>query len=327
MVLKFDPHLLDPCSIVADDCKLISISMVEKTNCDTASCALRKNSAKNKFHKISGPNNVNLLNNINIDSMLEQMGEKFPEFFPYNFNMRNYHEYSFGESGTVAKPDTLATISIEDLHKENYRRCGCVINTDVYQNSGEHWMALFADWRTEDATVEFFNSSGNRPQKEFNDWIVRAMRSLQKLGYSPKKVIASKFEHQKSMTECGVYSLYYIWSRLNEVPYKTFQNNTITDEKMFEFRTMIFDDPKFITAHLNYIFGDSQFLQMLDKKLHDGSDASNRVLQYMKDKKVKFCNRPLRYLIMVLLRGVPEFDTYTKFNYEIYKKLVDVKFE
>jgi len=50
----------------------------------------------------------------------------------------------------------------------------------------------------------------------------------------------TKVKHQKSKSECGVYSLFYVWARLNGVPPEKFTANIVPDELMFEFRQHIF---------------------------------------------------------------------------------------
>ena len=61
------------------------------------------------------------------------------------------------------------------------------------------------------------------------------------LNYKPctfKKV--TDIEHQRSDTaNCGSYSLYYIWKRLNNINYPEFVNKTIEDEDMEKFRALL----------------------------------------------------------------------------------------
>ena len=61
------------------------------------------------------------------------------------------------------------------------------------------------------------------------------------LNYKPcifKKV--TDIEHQRSDTaNCGSYSLYYIWKRLNGTSSEYFANNQIIDEDMESFRKFL----------------------------------------------------------------------------------------
>jgi hypothetical protein len=190
--------------------------------------------------KIKGPTDTGLLSNTNIDNTLKQWATAFAGFFPYNFNMRNYKQYSFN-NGVINSPDTLATISFVDLHQKGFKMAACVINSDVYQGPGKHWMALFVDGRANPATVEFFNSSGNSPVAEWCEWLVKTKYEMEKVGLpNPTIVKVTNIQHQQSDTECGVYSLFYIWSRLNGISHEYINTTPIPDQIMFEFRQHLF---------------------------------------------------------------------------------------
>jgi hypothetical protein len=165
-------------------------------------------------------------------------------------------------------------------HSQNVKRpadCfGCVLNTDVSSGPGKHWVAVFVDCRPSLGnpwTVEYFNSTGNAPCKDVIKWMEEtrtALESYRKLccvsgtasdavhsgvpdsitgsKIDPntadlRKVIAvpvSSISHQKSQTECGLYSLYFIRKRLVGTPYTFFQDYKIPDRQMIEFRKYVF---------------------------------------------------------------------------------------
>lgn len=244
-----------------------------KLGCNTEKCVLEKlddkighNIVKAEIAthlKIRGPTDAGLLSNVNIDGVLQQWTRSFDDFFAYNFNMRNYASYSWRNGHVVDSPDTLATIQFTDLYFGNYpsddgrgkkyRCAACVINTHPYQNSGEHWMALFVDARADDRwTVEFFNSSGNAPLPEYVNWLVKTKNFLEDIAEREHKKVkveivrVTGIRHQKSRSECGLYSLFYIWARLHKIPPEYFLHNKIPDKYMFEFRQHLFNDPKHV---------------------------------------------------------------------------------
>lgn len=212
--------------------------------------------------KLSGPTDNKLLNNYNIDHTLRTWMTAFPGFYAYNFNMKDYEKRSWRE-GVVESPDTLAVIPFEMLYAgkvpgeqpgRKFYRCACVINTDIYEGKGKHWMALYAEYRPASAspprmTVEFFNSSGNSPTCEWVRWLVRTRDSMEKIRTDEHRsgtveiIKNSQWRHQKSQSECGVYSLFYIWARLNGVPPEYFLQRPVPDHMMFEFRQHLFADP------------------------------------------------------------------------------------
>lgn len=237
----------------------------KQLNCDSEKCVLMKLEQKlgrdrvaNEISlrlKISGPTDNKLLSNVNIDKVMNQFTTYFNDFYPYKFNMLNYASYSYVDGYVYHQPDTLATILFTDLYNgrinnKKYRCAACVINSDTYQGAGKHWMALFVDTRsTKKYTVEFFNSSGNAPAPEFINWLEKTKTGLELITEDensniPVSIIRSSSQrHQKSKTECGLYSLFYIWARLNNIPPEYFMQNHIPDQLMFEFRQHLFDDP------------------------------------------------------------------------------------
>ena len=234
-----------------------------KTNCTTERCVLGtlapqlgEENVRQEVSsqlKVKGPTDGALLSNIDIDSVMQQWGAKWRDFYPHKFNMVNYARYSFRDGRVVTDSDSLAKISFADLFNRGFRTCACVINTDTYQGPGKHWMALFADARSTNPsipwTVEFFNSSGNAPQPEYVNWMEKTRSQMEEIvsigGTSiPIKVIkVAHHRHQNSRSECGLYALFYIWARLNKVSYEYFQKNSVPDSNMFEFRQHLYDDP------------------------------------------------------------------------------------
>lgn len=255
-------------------------SVLNKLGCKDDHCVivkssnmLPKESSKEKLtaFKIDGPTDKKLLNNYNIDTTLKQWEAKFDGtakendsiFFAYNFNMKEFKTKSWSGGKVINEPDTLESIKFEDLYyaeKPIHRKgeivndrkfncAGCVVNTDSYYGGGKHWMAFFLDWRDPHSgwTVEFFNSSGNNPAShwvEFMTSMTSQMRNIAtKEGINPpiSQVVVNRRQMQKSKTECGLYSLFYIWSRINKFPYTHFQKYQIRDKYMYEFRQHIFN--------------------------------------------------------------------------------------
>lgn len=217
--------------------------------CATARCVVQKldiDIGKDAANfKIKGPIDTSLLSNYNIDGVMRQYAARFPDFYPYNFNMLNYMDYSFHDGAIINEPDSLATVQFSDLHARGFRRAGCIINTDVYQGQGKHWMALFVDSTV--PSVEFFNSSGNAPAPEWISYMVKTKDQLEELTRRTAQMVkVTNIRHQQSKTECGVYSLFYVWARLNKVPYSYFIDKPIPDQLMFEFRQHLFDGSPFV---------------------------------------------------------------------------------
>lgn len=240
----------------------------EKTNCDTEMCVLSAlepelgkqlvSAEISSNFPIKGPTDNKLLSNINIDKIMEQYTEIFPTFYPYNFNMINYADYRFRNGYVEHQPDTLATVQFRDLYGIGKRCCGCVINSDTYQGPGIHWMALFADARGDKWTVEFFNSSGESPKPEWCAWMTKTKSQMEDIADQLRAKPSARFkpptsieivkcsdtQHQQSKSECGLYSLFYIYARLRGISHDYFSKNAVPDQLMFEFRQHLFRDPR-----------------------------------------------------------------------------------
>jgi hypothetical protein len=222
--------------------------MKEKYNCDTEVCILNHPEVKQqlghdiiediftKHFKPLGPRDNNKwFNNTDIDSVLEQIQRKYTDkhFLHIEFQMSD-----FEKTGTA-----LATLDWPSKYKEGFRSFGTVFNTDTSSGSGEHWFAVFAcfDDNANEFTIEYFNSSGELPMNPIAKWMKRVKHEWQIHFDKPiSDVVVTRIVNQEDNWNCGSYSLYYIISRLDGVPYQYFKNNKIGDEKMQLFRKFLF---------------------------------------------------------------------------------------
>ncbi len=205
--------------------------------CTNDGCVLEKvdNPQADEIKKVAlkaeGPaNSKELISNFNIADIFKQLEAKFPDFQGYPFQ---YHDFiNHAESEPMKDPPS------PDKSKKTY---GIVVNTDVTGGPGIHWFALFVDMRKAPWTIEYFNSSGNKPQAPINQWMQKLKDQICSAGQCEIILSNDRFQHQKGDTECGLYSMYYIWSRLNGVSYTDFGNGErIPDAKMTEFRKQLF---------------------------------------------------------------------------------------
>jgi hypothetical protein len=277
-VVAFDNNTIDSSSNIID---MIEPSKVKKSlerakqklNCDSESCVVdhpefKKFAIKNHIvtnnelldnletrFKIEGPRNSTAwLSNYDIDKTLQDWAFKFEDFFPCPFAMIDFDKTN----------DPLHTYNMAEIHRGKYtkdtvmgkvklpcRTFGCAINTDVNAGKGKHWMSIFVDMRNNDKwTIEFFNSTGSPPQRSIVNWMRRTQECLESyikekgLQTKVESVIVSSLEHQESNTECGLYTLFYIRARIENVPYSRFLEQEIPDENMIEFRKHCFRDEK-----------------------------------------------------------------------------------
>jgi hypothetical protein len=201
----------------------------EIRGCATESCLFKEHKqVLTERFKPEGPwQSTKWLSNKDIDDVLLQYSEKFPRFKHVEFQMRDFEKQG-GELARVNWPEVA----------KNYDFLGCVLNTDLSSGSGEHWTPFFVDFRN--GTVEYFDSAGQPPLDEFVSFTVKVAHTLSKMGRKFTDHCITKVEHQKENTECGVYSLFYILSRLHGVSYKAFEYKRVDDNMMVMFRRSLF---------------------------------------------------------------------------------------
>ena len=185
--------------------------------------------------KEDGPLDGEWLNNENIYNVLEGWQTFNKKFYPIGYAMRDFEKH----------PDDYELSYIDPVAKvnEGFNCFGCVCNTDVHSGGGIHWVAMFVDLRDNNKwTAEFFNSTG-RPYREFIAGIEKMAKKLRD-AFPDKDIQAlnvTEVEHQESDSECGLYSLYYIYFRLLlNKPYGLFNKVKFRDIDMFTFRKSIF---------------------------------------------------------------------------------------
>lgn len=223
-------------------------NLKKKYDCDTEVCILSQPDVKNiigpenvqniinNYFKPTGPRNNNRwFSNVDIDSVLNQIQQKYinKHFLHINFQMSDFE----------TTQTELATLDWPAKHKEQYRSFGTVFNTDVSTGGGQHWLAIFAsfDDLDEQFTLEYFNSSGELPMNQISTWMKRVKHQWQPYFKKPiVDIVVTRIINQIDNWNCGSYSLYYIISRLNGVPYTYFKTNLIGDENMQLFRTYLF---------------------------------------------------------------------------------------
>lgn len=222
-----------------------------KLNCDTEVCVLQNYKVQDKLgygliarllhdnFKPFGPreNWKDWLSDSNIDENLKQFA-KLPDclhFHPIPFQMRD-----FQENGTE-----LATINFKQKYDSGCKTFGVVLNTDYSTGKGMHWFSIFLDFRVEPFTIEYFNSSGEKALPEIKEWMIKTKHKLQMLFSKPIcDIEVSKIQHQFDNSSCGVYSIYYIYSRLKNIPWKNFRDTRVPDKKMHDFRIFLFNEKK-----------------------------------------------------------------------------------
>jgi hypothetical protein len=184
--------------------------------------------------KVSGPANSNdWLSNVHIDETLTQLSIANPGFIHIPYQMRDFQK----------QRTELAIFDFAKAYKSGMKTFGCVLNTDSSRGPGEHWYCLFGDFTSEPIRIEYFNSTGDYPQSEVHDWLTKLQYRLQdELKKKVEIITVMSRGVQQNSDDCGVYCLYYIWSRLGGVSPSVFSDplTAPNDSLMKEARKFFF---------------------------------------------------------------------------------------
>jgi hypothetical protein len=222
-----------------EDCWLSLLSKEQQTVLDKTVFAPDKPTEWNK-----NPNEW--LSNYDILNVLKQYEEKHPEFkfigpTPIDFDSR-----PTGSKSCVW--NDLCTFSLDSYIKRNVTQIGIIFNLDKHNESGSHWVSLFIN--IPNKTIFYFDSAANKTPKEIKTFVKRVQTQggggwNGKGGYRYLENYPN--QHQKSDTECGMYSLYFIITMIdNTIPFekrlKMFKSQKISDKQMENLRDVYFND-------------------------------------------------------------------------------------
>jgi len=161
---------------------------------------------------------------------------KFLGCIPIDFDLKS-------ETGKCLV-DVLCSTKLKDLYKSGITQIGIVFNTDVHTGPGQHWISLFCDIRPElDAPrITYFDSYSAKPEKQIQVLMKRWRDEWSTSGIHNKPMITSynTTRHQFKDTECGMYSLYFHYCCLLQIP----MDEKIPDDVMQQFRRLLFKADK-----------------------------------------------------------------------------------
>jgi hypothetical protein len=162
-------------------------------------------------------NRSQLLNTNDIDNVMKQYENAYPNFYYIGTHACDFYKY----------------IKIDFQKIVSTQKVGIIFNLDNIKLPGSHWTSCFINNLT--SNIYYFDSEGYSPNK----CIFTFLKML--LSYNNKYTLyINTKRHQKGNTECGVYSIYFLLKQLvhNNHVYKPV--TIIKDSKMKNFRKHIF---------------------------------------------------------------------------------------
>ncbi len=261
---------IDNQSIWDDDSKSkkdkILIAMNDALDCNSEVCILKSKQFRsflkekgnidvdeiisNNFKPAGPSKDDGWLSNKHIDTILDHLALKYPHrhYVHIPFQMRDFNDDSRSE---------LKNFSFIDAICGGMKTFGVVFNTDWSYGNGIHWYSIFGELYDKGShptiksdkkilEIEYFNSSGEKPLPETQDWINEVKNTIQHETSNtgdPIEVIkhySTGYVFQEDNHSCGVYSLAYQWLRLEEVPARWFHPTNFNDSIMKKIRKVLF---------------------------------------------------------------------------------------
>jgi hypothetical protein len=151
------------------------------------------------------------LTDLDIRNVMTQYEKTYPEFKFIGPSPIDFDAKIKEASETVCVWEELCKIDVGKLYSMGIRKIGMVFNLDTHDMPGSHWVSVFADLKPEDGYnpfVFYFDSVGNNVPREINQLMNTIITQGKKNGIKIKKVV-NHHGHQKSNTECGMYSLFF----------------------------------------------------------------------------------------------------------------------
>lgn len=148
------------------------------------------------------------LSNFDIADVLRQYETAYPEFKLLGPSAINYDTRLEEEGGQCVWND-LCRLSLQRLIDRGKRKLGVVFNLDEHDEPGSHWVSMFIDL---DEGLIFYYDSALHPVPHA---VSRLKNEIMKQGADLEQPILFKYmrndyDHQKTNSECGMYSIFFI---------------------------------------------------------------------------------------------------------------------
>ena len=235
--------------IIAEKPVLIWYELKMRLQCEDERCWLgeiddvaKRNMVQDQLFAPDHPpewikNPLEWLTNIDIDKVMAQYEQKYADFEYLGTTSIDYDFIVDKTRGTCVE-DMLCKFDLAAAGNRGKQRFAAVFNLDKHDEPGSHWVSIFIS--VPKKTIVFFDSANGGVPKE----IRRFAKLIQKQD-SEYRFIASKKEHQKKNTECGVYSIHFIIEMLNDFDkmLEMVMKGNISDKAMTRYRRKYFNRP------------------------------------------------------------------------------------
>lgn len=128
----------------------------------------------------------------------------------------------------------LTKLNLDDIQKkQKINKIGIVYNHDKHYEPGSHWTALYIN--IPNKTIDYYDSYGTKPPKLIYEFMKKISNKQYKLIYNDKR-------HQYGGSECGMFSMYFILQRLENISMKQISQKKISDDYVNKLRYILYRD-------------------------------------------------------------------------------------
>ncbi len=167
------------------------------------------------------------LNTININQTMLQYMAKYDDFTFIGAVPIDFQEIGMGIDDNM----------LNELYNLGKYKLGVVFNLDDSKHSGSHWVSCYANMKN--GNIYFFDSCASFPVDEIREYIKTIGKFCKSKGINTNAQY-NKTRHQYGDTECGVYSMNFIISMLENENFFEKCTNPIDDDSMNLYRKVYF---------------------------------------------------------------------------------------
>lgn len=132
----------------------------------------------------------------------------------------------------------LTNLDIKAYIKKRQTKIGIIFNLDEHHQSGSHWVSLMIDLGQK--RICYYDSNGVEPNKNILHFINEIIHKMKNVFKKKIKFNINKTVHQRTNTECGMFSMMFLINYLKYNNFKKVISLNPTDKEMTNLRKILF---------------------------------------------------------------------------------------
>lgn len=196
------------------------------------------------------------LSNYDIERVLHQYEVSHPHFVfigptPIDFDTRISDSGGGGHQTSCVWND-LCQFDLAEYKKRGKTHIGIIFNLDTHTQDGSHWVSMFIriPGDASNGQIYYFDSACNPTPPQIRAFVKRVQKQSQQTQMQSEIKYDENYPnmHQRSNTECGMYSLYFIITMLKTTNpslmwNRRFKHGTVPDRTMIRLRNVYYNKP------------------------------------------------------------------------------------